>query len=198
MVWIGSVLLSALVMLVTYLAPAAEIAVTSDSPPGFLLLWTRYSAHLAFVFLLLAFSASTLKAFINEAQTRGLVRYRRQLGLGFATAHTFHLVALILFLSNLEGYSVDASVAVAGFGYVVTALLALTSNDYSVRRLGPAKWKQLHTVGISILMLYFFVAFSGRLLTNFAPIYAVYVALIATAVVAKLRAKRRTMTAATD
>ena len=158
----------------------------------------RYSAHLAFVFLLLAFSASTLKAVVNNAQTRGLVRYRRQLGLGFATAHTFHLVALILFLSNLEGYSVDASVAVAGFGYVVTALLALTSNDYSVRRLGTAKWKQLHTVGIFILMLYFFVAFSGRLLTNFAPIYAVYVALIAAAVVAKLRVKRRTLTAATD
>ena len=198
MVWIGSVLLSAMVMLITFLAPAAEIAVTSNSPPGFLLLWTRYSAHLAFVFLLLAFSASTLKAVVNNAQTRGLVRYRRQLGLGFATAHTFHLVALILFLSNLEGYSVDASVAVAGFGYVVTALLALTSNDYSVRRLGPAKWKQLHTVGVSILMLYFFVAFSGRLLTNFAPIYAVYVALIAAAVVAKLRVKRRTLTAATD
>ena len=198
MVWIGSVLLSAMVMLITFLAPAAEIAVTSDSPPGFLLLWTRYSAHLAFVFLLLAFSASTLKAVVNNAQTRGLVRYRRQLGLGFATAHTFHLVALILFLSNLEGYSVDASLAVAGFGYVVTALLALTSNDYSVRRLGPAKWKQLHAIGISILILYFFVAFSGRLLTNFAPIYAVYVALIATAVVAKLRVKRHTMTAATD
>ena len=198
MVWIGSVLLSALVMLGAYLAPATEIAVISDSPPGFLLLRTRYSAHLAFVFLLLAFSASTLKAFANSAQTRGLVRYRRQLGLGSATAHTFHLVALILFLSNQGGYSVDAAVAVAGFGYVVTALLAATSNDYSIKRLGLAKWKQLHTVGISILMLYFFVAFSGRLLTNFAPIYAVYVALIATAVVAKLRVKRRTMTAATD
>ena len=198
MVWIGSVLLSALVMLVTYLAPAADTAVTSDSPPGFLLLWTRYSAHLAFAFLLLAFSASTLKTVVNNAQTRSLVRYRRQVGLGFATAHTFHLVALILFLSNLEGYSVDASLAVAGFGYVVTALLTITSNDYSVRRLGPAKWKQLHTVGTSILMLYFFVAFSGRLLTNFAPIYAAYVSLIATAVVAKVEVKRRTMTAATD
>ena len=197
MVWIGSVLLSALVMLVAYLAPAAEIAVSSKSPPGFLLLWTRYSAHLAFVFLLLAFSASTLKAAKNNAQTRGLVRYRRQLGLGFATAHTFHLVALVLFLSHLEGYSVDASVAVAGFGYVVTALLAATSNDYSVKRLGPAKWKQLHTIGISTLMLYFFVAFFSRLLKNFVPIYAVYVALIATAVVAKLRVKRHNVTAAT-
>lgn len=198
MVWIASVLLSALVMLVTYLAPAAEIAVTSESPPGFLLLWTRFSAHLAFIFLLLAFSASTLNAAVNNAQTRGLVRYRRQLGLGFATAHSFHLVALILFLSNLEGYSVDATVALASFGYVVTALLALTSNDCSVRRLGLAKWKQLHAIGISILMLYFLVAFSGRLLTNFTSIYLVYVALIATAVVAKLGFKRRTMSAATD
>ena len=198
MVWMGSVLLSVLVMLLTYLTPAAEIAVTSESPPGFLLLWTRYSAHLAFLFLLLAFSASTLKAVVNNAQTLRLVRYRRQLGLGFATAHTFHLVALILYLTNLEGYSIDTSVAVAGFGYVVTALLAATSNNYSVKRLGPARWKQLHTVGISILMLYFFVAFSGRLLTNFAPIYAVYVALIATAVIKKVRVKRRTMTAATD
>ncbi len=198
MVWIGSVSLSVLVMLLAFLAPATGTALTSDSPPGFLLLWTRHSAHVAFVFLLLAFSASTLKAVANNAQTRGLVRYRRQLGLGFATAHTFHLVALILFLNNLEGYTVDASVTVAGFGYVVTGLLAATSNDYSVRRLGHPKWKQLHTVGVSILMLYFFVTFSGRLLTNFAPIYAVYVALIVTTVVAKLRVKRRIMTPATD
>ena len=102
MVWIGSVLLSAMVMLITFLAPAAEIAVTSDSPPGFLLLWTRYSAHLAFVFLLLAFSASTLKAIVNNAQTRDLVRYRRQLGLGFATAHTFHLVRSSCFSVTLR------------------------------------------------------------------------------------------------
>ncbi|MCH1459026.1 MAG: hypothetical protein L7U64_02390 [Luminiphilus sp.] len=197
MVWIGSVLLSVLVMLLAYLSPATGTPLTSDSPPGFLLLWTRYSAHLAFVFLLLAFSASTLKAVVNNAQTQGLVRYRRQLGLGFASAHTFHLVALILFLNNLEGYTMDASVAVAGFGYVVTGLLAATSNDYSVRRLGHPKWKQLHTVGVSILMLYFFVAFSGRLLTNYAPIYAVYVGLIAMAVVAKFRVKRRTRTIAT-
>jgi DMSO/TMAO reductase YedYZ heme-binding membrane subunit len=198
MVWIGSVLLSVLVMLLAYLAPATGTPLTSDSPPGFLLLWTRYSAHLAFVFLLLAFSASTLKAVVNNAQTRGLVRYRRQLGLGFATAHTFHLVALILFLNNLEGYTVDASVAVAGFGYVVTGLLAATSNDYSVRRLGHPKWKQLHTVGVSILMLYFFVAFSARVVTNYALIYAVYVGLIAMAVVAKFRVKQRTRTIATD
>lgn len=73
MVRIGSVLLSAVVMLFTYLAPAAEIAITSDSPPGFLLLWALYYAHLAFLFLLSASSATTLKAAVNNAQTRDLV-----------------------------------------------------------------------------------------------------------------------------
>ena len=198
MVWVGSVLVSVLVMLITYFAPTSETTLTSQTPPGFLLLWTRYSAHVAFFFLLLAFSASTLKVQINNAYTRGLMRYRRQLGLGFATAHTFHLIALTLFLNNLEGYEIDASIAIAGFGYVVTGLLAMTSNDYSVRRLGPVKWKRLHTIGVYILILYFFVAFSARLITNFAPIYAVYVVLIAASVVAKLGVKRRMRTAATD
>ena len=70
MVWIGSVLLSALVMLATYLAPATDTAVTSDSPPDFLLLWTRYSAHLAFVLLLLAFSFTVIGLLCQYAKSR--------------------------------------------------------------------------------------------------------------------------------
>ena len=66
MVWFSCVALSFAVLIGAYIAPAAiapaaSVALTSDSPPGFLLLWTRYSAHLAFAFLLLAFSASTLQ-----------------------------------------------------------------------------------------------------------------------------------------
>ena len=158
MVWFSSVALSFAVLIGAYIAPAAiapaaSVALTSDSPPGFLLLWTRYSAHLAFAFLLLAFSASTLKGTWPNKATRGLMRYRRQIGLGFATAHGFHLVALTLFLSNLESFSVDISLAVAGFGYAVTAALAVTSNNRSVRHLGINRWRLLHSTGINILML---------------------------------------------
>ena len=55
MVWFSSVALSFAVLIGAYIAPAAiapaaSVALTSDSPPGFLLLWTRHSAHLAFAF----------------------------------------------------------------------------------------------------------------------------------------------------
>ena len=163
MVWFSSVALSFAVLIGAYIAPAAiapaaiapaaSVALTSDSPPGFLLLWTRHSAHLAFAFLLLAFSASTLHGTWRSKATRGLMRYRRQLGLGFVTAHGFHLVALTLFLSNLESFSVDISLAVAGFGYAVTAALAVTSDNRSVRHLGINRWRLLHSTGINILML---------------------------------------------
>ena len=208
MVWFSSVALSFAVLIGAYIAPAAiapaaiapaaSVALTSDSPPGFLLLWTRYSAHLAFAFLLLAFSASTLKGTWPNKATRGLMRYRRQIGLGFATAHGFHLVALTLFLSNLESFSVDISLAVAGFGYAVTAALAVTSDNRSVRHLGINRWRLLHSTGINILMLYFFVAFSASLFTQPYTVNALYVLIIVIAVASKRRMHWKTLALATD
>ncbi len=208
MVWFSSVALSFAVLIGAYIAPAAiapaaiapaaSVALTSDSPPGFLLLWTRYSAHLAFAFLLLAFSASTLKGTWPNKATRGLMRYRRQIGLGFATAHGFHLVALTLFLSNLESFSVDISLAVAGFGYAVTAALAVTSDNRSVRHLGINRWRLLHSTGINILMLYFFVALSASLFTQPYTVNALYVLIIVIAVASKRRMHWKTLALATD
>ena len=84
----------------------------------------------------------------------------------------------------------DASTAVAGFGYVMLIALTLTSNDWSVRHLGMTAWRRLHTAGINILMLYFFVAFSATLLTKGGAIYGLYVATIVVAVTAKVWLKR--------
>ena len=80
----------------------------------------------------------------------------------------------------------DASTGVAGFGYVVLLALTLTSNDWSVKQMGPVAWRRLHTTGINILMLYFFVAFSAKLLTEGDAIYAVYTMAMALAVITKL------------
>jgi DMSO/TMAO reductase YedYZ heme-binding membrane subunit len=138
----------------------------------------------------MAFSASTLKQQSRNAVTTYLMHHRRQLGLGFATGHFAHLTALSLFLSQLEGFAMDASTAVAGFGYAVLIALTLTANNWSVRRLGIMGWRRLHTAGINILMLYFFVAFSATLLTGGGAIYGIYVAIIIVAVIAKIRVKR--------
>jgi len=190
MIWLSSAALSALVALITFWVAPEGISHGSTEPEGFLVLWTRYSAHLAFVFLVMAFSASTLRRYSRNALSSYLMRHRRQLGLGFAIAHFAHLTALSLFLSQLEGFAMDASTAVAGFGYVMLIALTLTSNDWSIRHLGTTAWSRLHTVGINILMLYFFVAFGATLLTKGGAIYGLYVATIVVAVTAKVRLKR--------
>ena len=190
MILVLSAVLSVVIIVVAFLFAPADASLRSAEPAGFLLLWTRYSAHLAFAFLIVAFSASTLKRVSNSALSTYLMRHRRQVGLGFATAHFAHLTALSLYLTGLEGFSVDASTAVAGFGYVVLLALTLTSNDWSVKQMGPVAWRRLHTTGINILMLYFFVAFSAKLLTEGDAIYAVYTMTTALAVITKLSIKR--------
>lgn len=190
MILVLSAVLSVVIIVVAFLFAPADASLSSAEPAGFLLLWTRYSAHLAFAFLIVAFSASTLKRVSNNALSTYLMRHRRQVGLGFATAHFAHLTALSLYLTGLEGFSVDASTAVAGFGYVVLLALTLTSNDWSVKQMGPVAWRRLHTTGINILMLYFFVAFSAKLLTEGDAIYAVYTMTTALAVITKLSIKR--------
>ena len=198
MIWLFSVLCSLAVMGVSGIVPPEGTLLASDEPPGFFLLWTRYSAHLAFLFLLVAFLTSTARRRWRHPVTRVLMNYRRQLGLGFATAHAFHLAALTLLLLNLEGFSVTASLAVAAFGYVVTTALAVTSNNWSVRRLGVKRWRLLHTTGINILMLYFFVAFSAALIQKGGTVYVVYVLAIIGAVVAKAAARKTRLQHTTD
>lgn len=189
MIWLSSAVLSVVVLLAGYWGAPMGVSLGSTEPPGFLLLWTRYSAHLAFFYLIAAFSASTLTRFSSHRITKYLMRHRRQLGLGFATAHFAHLTALSLFLRQLEGFAMDASTAVAGFGYAMLIALTVTSNDWSTRRLGRTAWRRLHTAGINILMLYFFVAFTASLLTKGGAVYGLYIGAITAAVIAKVRAK---------
>ena len=190
MIWVLSAVFSVVIIVVAFLIAPGDASLRSAEPAGFLLLWTRYSAHLAFAFLIVAFSASTLKRVRKNAVSTYLMRHRRQVGLGFATAHFAHLTALSLYLTGLDGFSVDTSTAVAGFGYVVLLALTLTSNDWSAKQMGPVTWRRLHTTGINILMLYFFVAFSAKLLTEGDAIYTVYTMAMALAVITKLSIKR--------
>ncbi len=159
------------------------------SSEEFLLHWTRYTAHLAFPYLLLAFSASSLHRLVASGWTGSMLRNRRYIGLSFAVTHGIHLMALTLFLVAEETWTPDSYFFVAAFGFVVTAALAITSNNAMVRRLGPATWQRLHRWGINTLMLYFTVAFSATLLANQEPLSGVYVLLIMMALVLKYRTR---------
>ncbi|MCH1553296.1 MAG: hypothetical protein L7S45_01740 [Luminiphilus sp.] len=124
-----------------------------------------------------------------------MLRNRRYIGLSFAMTHGIHLIALTSFLLADEVWAPDPYFFVAAFGFVVTAALAVTSNNAMVRRLGTANWQRLHRWGINTLMLYFTVAFSATLLANQELLSGIYVLLIMVALVLKYRAQSKAVVA---
>ena len=89
--------------------------------------------------------------------TRWLSANRRYLGVSFAWAHGLHALAIGL-LAALLGAAFEAdpvTIVFGGFGYALTAAMALTSFDATARWLGPRRWQQLHRTGLHTLWLIF-------------------------------------------
>lgn len=123
----------------------------------------RWTARFSFLWFITAWSASALaKLWPGEWRTV-LLRRRRAVGLGFAAAHFVHLGALLVAVLVFATPRSLTTIYGGGLGYVFVALMALTSNDWSVRTLGPRNWKLLHTVGGVVIAAIFFVSYFGRL-----------------------------------
>ena len=139
-------------------------------------LWTRYSAHLSFLYLIAAYSISILKDTFNLDAINNLAINRRYFGLSFSISHSVHLVALIYFFySNNEDPGI-VSIVGGGLGYLLMYAMALTSIDAMVKRIGIKNWKMLHTTGINYLVIIFFYTFVGIMVgTSLYSIYTVYV-----------------------
>ena len=81
-----------------------------------------------------------------------LLRFRRALGVsafGFVLAH--FLVWAILDVGAWDAIVADITkrpyVTLGMVGFLLLIPLALTSNDYALRRLGVIRWRQLHRLG---------------------------------------------------
>lgn len=122
----------------------------------------RWTARAAAPFFLIAYSASSLLRLWPNDLTRALMRRRRQWGLGFALAHTIHLAALGTNLIVFGEVRPDFVLAGGGLAYGLIYLMALTSNDWSMRRLGK-NWKRLHTIGIHYIWIIFAQGAVGNL-----------------------------------
>jgi methionine sulfoxide reductase heme-binding subunit len=107
----------------------------------------RWTARAAFPFFLLVFVASSLLRLWPNAFWKSVMRRRRQWGLAFALVFTIHLVALGINLIVFNVYRPLFVLMGGGLSYGLFYLMALTSNDWSMRRLGKT-WKLLHTIGI--------------------------------------------------
>lgn len=123
----------------------------------------RWTARFSFLWFITAWSASAVATLWPGGWRTVLLRRRRAVGLGFAAAHFVHLgallVAVIVFVTPRSATTIFGG----GAGYVFVALMALTSNDWSVRTMGPRNWKALHTVGGIVIAAIFFVSYFCRL-----------------------------------
>ncbi len=124
------------------------------------LLAARWTARTAAPLFLIAYLASTLWRLWPGPVTAALIKRRRQWGLGFALAHSIHLAALLVNILAFRPRPVSTLIG-GGLAYVLIYLMALTSNDASLRLLGRW-WAWLHRIGIHYIWLIFLISYASR------------------------------------
>lgn len=121
----------------------------------------RWTARAGLPLFLIAFLASTLVRRWPGRATRVLLRRRRQWGLGFALAHTIHLVALAINIILYAPGRTWQSLIGGGLAYILIYVMALTSTDGWQRRLGRW-WGRIHHFGIYYIWFIFTASYAGR------------------------------------
>lgn len=158
----------------------------------------RATARTSLVLFLLAFAASTLRLFVKTAATAWLLKNRRYVGLSFVVSHIIHLAAIADVALRwphpfIEQSAQPATLVGGGAGYVALLLMALTSWDGAVRKLGAKRWRALHLTGSWLLWIIFAQSYAGRAAAQPWPYALVMVAIAAVALLrlAAWRTKRR-------
>jgi DMSO/TMAO reductase YedYZ heme-binding membrane subunit len=170
-------------------AVASGLALGEDAAGGWQLA-SRYTARIAFPVFLTAFVAGPWHRLRPGPTSRWLVRHRRAIGLAFATIFGAHLVSLVTF-NVLKGTVPEPPTLIVGGGALVaTAIMAATSNDAAVRRLGAVGWRRLHTVGMWWLWLVFTITYGGRL-SRSADFFAVFALACFAALALRIAGRRR-------
>ena len=130
------------------------------------LLWARYTARLSFLMFLVSYIAGPLSAVSTQRFSMFLRHNRRNLGLSFAFLHTVHLAALVIYLVKIGERPHASTVILGGGAYVAMLLMALTSNDNMVRKLGAKAWSRLHRFGAHYIALIFAVTYATGVVSN--------------------------------
>jgi hypothetical protein len=142
----------------------------------------RWTARTSLLLFLAAFLASALRRRWPGGFTRWLAQNRRYVGLSFAWSHLLHLLAILALARWAPQAFADVpavTLVFGGGGFVVVALLAVTSNDAAVAWLGHARWSRLHRAGLYYLWFIFAFTYLGQ-----SPLLA---AALAGALVLRLR-----------
>jgi len=137
----------------------------------------RLSVDTAFPFFFLAFTAASVHKLKPSAISQYLLRNRRYLGISFAALFLLH-GTLIYVLSQLYpepffSQLTDELLYGGLLTFVVVALMAITSNDFSVRLLGRKAWSRLHKVSGYFIAIMFLLTYLSKLDQLFFWPYAI-------------------------
>jgi hypothetical protein len=102
----------------------------------------------------------------HDAQRLWLLARRLPLGgLSFTGAHTVHLGALMAFAAMSHRRPPASNLIPGGLAFALMLAMAATSNDRSLRAMGPW-WKRMHRVGIHYLWSIFVFTFYAPMRSN--------------------------------
>ena len=127
---------------------------------------TIYSARIAFVYFLIAYGIGVIYKIFKVSFVRFLRSERRYIGLGFCLAHTIHLISLIYYLIFIDFFPGWLLIIFGGLGYFLMYVMAVTSHDRIVEKLGLHLWKKIHSFGINYLAIIFAYVYLIRILSK--------------------------------
>jgi DMSO/TMAO reductase YedYZ heme-binding membrane subunit len=156
---------------------ALVLASAGTGEPGVRML-IRATARSSAVLFLLAFLARPLRQLWRADATAWVLRNRRCLGVSMAVSHAIHAAAIAwLFAAHPASYQPDAQALVfGGLGFLFLALMAATSSDAAVARLGRARWQALHRAGAWYVWFIFAFTFPPDPQRGWDAVHAVAVA----------------------
>lgn len=170
-------------------AVAIGLRLGEDAAGGWQLA-SRYTARIAFPIFLAAFVAGPWQRLRPGPVARWLLRHRRAIGLAFATVFAAHSVSLITFNVLKGTVPSPVTLVVGGGALVAIAVMAATSNDAAVRRLGATRWRRLHTFTMWWLWFVFTFTYGGRL-SREPDFFAVFAIACVAVLVLRIAGRRR-------
>ena len=113
--------------------------------------YLRVSGRVGMGLFFVSFGASALNRIFEAGWSKYLVRNRRYYGISTAIVLWSHfLVILSLSVTASEWFKESAPwyILYSGTGtFILVGLMALTSNNFAVRKMGARRWKTLHLLG---------------------------------------------------
>ena len=121
----------------------------------------RYTARVSFLMFVVVIVTGPAARIWRGGIWSQFARRRRHLGLAFAALMLVHLIALGVNVAMFNPRPLLEMLA-GGAIYAFIAALAITSNDWSQRRMGKW-WRRLHWIGVTVILLTFLRSYGSRL-----------------------------------